>query len=153
MSTTTTRPLPACCTAHDGPHLHGCGWPRTASGRTHAGACILPARVPPGYVNPTRADFDQAIRELLDEANVSQAEASQRSGIPLTTLNRKLNGKGRAFLVCELAALRDVLGVSITDMAFRADQVAAERVRTSAYGTDQRDALTDVLSADAIPTP
>lgn len=141
MPTTTTRPLPACCVAHDGPHLHGCGWPRTASGRTHEGACILPARVPAGHVNPTRADLDQAIRELLHEANVSQAEASRRSGIPLTTLHRKLNGKGRAFLICELAALGDVLGVSITDMAFRADQVAG-----------WRDALTDVPTADALST-
>ena len=37
------RSLPACCAAHDGPHLHRCSRPRTASGRTHAGACVLAA--------------------------------------------------------------------------------------------------------------
>lgn len=38
------RSLPACCAAHDGPHLHRCSRPRTASGRTHGGACVLPAQ-------------------------------------------------------------------------------------------------------------
>ena len=38
---TTSRPLPACCVEHDGPHLHRCARPRTTSGREHSGACLL----------------------------------------------------------------------------------------------------------------
>lgn len=34
--------MPTCCTAHDGPHVHGCVRPRH-DGATHAGACQLPA--------------------------------------------------------------------------------------------------------------
>lgn len=51
--TTTTRSLPACCGAHDGPHLHACVAPRTPSGSTHPGACILRARLD-GHVNAAR---------------------------------------------------------------------------------------------------
>jgi transcriptional regulator with XRE-family HTH domain len=79
-------------------------------------------------VYPERADLDQAIRELLKSAKVSQAEAARRTGIPLSTLSRRLTGRGRAFLIHELAALRPVLGCSVTDMALHAERLARQRL-------------------------
>lgn len=81
------------------------------------------------YVYPGRDDIAEALRELLREAKVSQAEAARRSGIPLTTLNRRLAGRGRPVLVSEMFALREVLGVSVTEMAARAESIAQCRVQ------------------------
>lgn len=83
--------------------------------------------VPTTYVYPGRDDITAALHELLREAGVSQAEASRRSGIPLTTLNRRLTGRGRPVLVSEMFALREVLGVSVVEIARRSEEIAQSR--------------------------
>lgn len=80
------------------------------------------------YVNPTRADLDQAMRQLLKAARVSQREAAERTGIPLVTLNRRLTGRGRDWLIPEMAALRDVVGATLVEMVQRAEQIARARL-------------------------
>lgn len=77
------------------------------------------------YVSPVQRSISQAIREMLKNAKVSQTEAARRTGIPLTTLNRRLNNHGPAFFYHEMAALREVVGCSPVEMVTRAEQIAA----------------------------
>ncbi len=79
------------------------------------------------HVYPGPDDIVQAIRDLLREAKIGQAEAARRSGIPLVTLNRRLTGRGRPILMSELFRLREVLGVSVAEMAVRAESIAQHR--------------------------
>ena len=76
---------------------------------------------------PTYPSMVQALRDLLREAKMSQAEAARRSGIPLTTLHRRLTGHGGPILLSELFALREALGVTVTEMATRADAITRSR--------------------------
>lgn len=55
-----------------------------------------------------------AVTKALKEAKVSQRAASEMTGIPLTTLVRRLTGRA-PFLITELAALADVCGCTPMD--------------------------------------
>ena len=56
-----------------------------------------------------------AVTKALRDAKVSQRAASEATGIPLTTLVRRLTGRS-PFLITELAALADVCGRDVTDL-------------------------------------
>lgn len=75
----------------------------------------------------TAHDVAQALalvtREAISARGLTQREASEAAGIPLTTLNRKLRGQG-PFDILELARLCDTLDVSLTDLALRAERAA-----------------------------
>jgi len=65
-----------------------------------------------------------AVRQALREAGISQRAASTETGIPLTTLVRRLSGHS-PLNVNELAALASLAGVSVSELAARAERDAA----------------------------
>ena len=62
-----------------------------------------------------------AIREAASNAGVSQRELSARTGIPLVTLNRKLN-HGTSFNAVELGTISEALGTSLVELALKAER-------------------------------
>lgn len=62
------------------------------------------------------------VREVMDTAGISQREMSAATGIPLPTLNRRLAGHQPLNLV-ELDAIARRLGLTVTEIAARADRV------------------------------
>jgi Helix-turn-helix. len=62
-----------------------------------------------------------AIRDAASTAGVSQRELSARTGIPLVTINRKLN-HGTPFNAIELGAISEALGTSLVDLALKAER-------------------------------
>lgn len=53
-----------------------------------------------------------AVSEALTEAGISQRAAADQSGIPLTTLSRRLTGAS-PFLITELAVLAQILNTTV----------------------------------------
>ncbi len=66
------------------------------------------------------------IRQELRDAGISQRRAANLTGIPLTTLSRRLRGDGRPFLVTELVAMAEMLDTPVS--AIFADAEAATLV-------------------------
>lgn len=56
-----------------------------------------------------------AVASAMVAAGTSQREVAGMTGIPLTTLNRRLTGRS-PFLVTELASIASVLGVPVLDI-------------------------------------
>ena len=67
--------------------------------------------------------LSQAIKEAASAASISQRDLADRTGIPLVTLNRKLNHT-TPFNAVELGAISEVLGLSLTELALRAERNA-----------------------------
>jgi predicted transcriptional regulator len=63
------------------------------------------------------------VTRLLAEAGIPQREASARTGIPMTTLYRRLSGNA-AFDVDELARIGRLLDVSVAAIVTHAEAVA-----------------------------
>jgi len=61
------------------------------------------------------------IEEARKGAGMSQRDLSESAGIPLTTLHHKLRGH-RSLNVTELALISDALGLSLTELALRAER-------------------------------
>ena len=68
--------------------------------------------------------MSHVVREALRDAGISQRAASTETGIPLTTLVRRLSGRS-PLLVTELAALASLAGVTVSELTARAEKVAA----------------------------
>lgn len=68
---------------------------------------------------PTPEDVAHALGDALSAAGVTQREASERSGIPLVTLSRRLTAK-TPLNVVELAMLSTIAGVTVTDVVVAA---------------------------------
>lgn len=66
----------------------------------------------------------RAVAEALAAAGISQRAAASSTGIPLTTLSRRLTGHS-PFLVTELAVLASLTGTTVSDLAARAEAMAA----------------------------
>ena len=64
------------------------------------------------------------VNEALAEAGISQREASALTGIPLTTLNRRLNTQS-PFLVTELESIATLLKTAVSTLFERAERVQA----------------------------
>lgn len=62
--------------------------------------------------------------KALTDAGISRREAADRSGIPLTTLMRRLRGHS-PFTYLELVTLADIAGVRVSDIAAAAEQQEA----------------------------
>lgn len=71
----------------------------------------------------TSREISRAVSEALRAAGISQRIAAEQTGIPLTTLSRRLTGAA-PFLVTELAALAMVLGTTVSALTARAEVVA-----------------------------
>jgi hypothetical protein len=73
---------------------------------------------------PSRAALAAAITTALTDAGISRLEASKRTHIPRETFYRKCRA-GSPFDSDELAALADTLGITVSALVARAEQVAA----------------------------
>lgn len=56
-----------------------------------------------------------SVVHLMNEAGESRLSLSTKTGIPRTTLNRRLDGHS-SFTVRELAAIATVLGANVSDL-------------------------------------
>ena len=65
------------------------------------------------------------VRAAMARAGISQRDLADRTGLPLVTLSRRLTGKGKPFDVGELALIADVLGLSLVELAIRAERASA----------------------------
>lgn len=66
------------------------------------------------------------IRAAMADRGLSQAAVSDQTGIPTSTLSRRLSGQGRAFLVTELKALAECLGLEVSELAQRASSMCPD---------------------------
>lgn len=57
-----------------------------------------------------------AVAQAIKDKHLNPHRVSELSGIPRTTLRRKLEGKGKAFDLDELAAIAEALGVSVVEL-------------------------------------
>lgn len=67
----------------------------------------------------TRESMAAAVRGAAQDAGLSGRELARRTGIAPTTLNRRLAGHGRSFLIPELFAISQCVGVGIVELASR----------------------------------
>ena len=65
--------------------------------------------------------LSQAIKEAASDAGISQRDLADRAGIPLVTISRKLNHQ-HPFNAVELGAISEVLGISLVELALRAER-------------------------------
>lgn len=78
------------------------------------------------HINPTSAEVAETIKEAMRAARVSQRDMADRTGIPLSTLNRHLNNSGIEW--DEIRAIASVLGTSASSLITEASfKVAARR--------------------------
>lgn len=82
------------------------------------------------------------IRDMMRNARISQSQMAEATGIPLATLSRRLNRRGRTWMVPELAAVAEVLGTTLTGLVAQAEQRSADG---QTQRLDWRQALTEVL--------
>lgn len=66
----------------------------------------------------------RVVSEALREAGVSQREAATQTGIPITTLVRRLTGRS-PLKHDELAALASLAGTTVTSLVTEAERTAA----------------------------
>jgi hypothetical protein len=77
-------------------------------------------------IDPEAVAIGRAVRGAIATAGLSLAEVSERTGITLTTLSRRVNGT-IPFTFPELVCVAKVCGVRASDLA-----IAAERVQSAA---------------------
>ena len=70
----------------------------------------------------TSARLTATVASALRSAGLSQRAVSEQAGIPLVTLNRRLTGRS-AFTVLELAAIAQILDLSLVELAVRAERL------------------------------
>lgn len=69
----------------------------------------------------TQADrLTGTIREALARSGVSRRELSARTGIPLTTLQRRLVSPGTGLQLTEATAIASAIGTSLSELAAEA---------------------------------
>ena len=66
-----------------------------------------------------------AVRAALDKAGLSVNRTAALSGIPQSTLDRRLLGNPPGFSIAELASLASLLGMDVSDL-LRQSETAAE---------------------------
>lgn len=70
------------------------------------------------------------VNDELDRENIAVANAAQKSGIPRTTLMRRLEHPDLyPFTIAELAQISDVLAVNLSTIIQRAEAIADKEVR------------------------
>ena len=89
-----------------------------------------------------------AIREKIAAHGLSTAVVAKRLGIGRQTFSRKLNGHVD-FSLSELTRLAEILGTTVADLMFRADQIANAGVAPSDGGYTIKDARDDVVILQA----
>lgn len=76
------------------------------------------------HMTGTSQGVAEVIRSRLAAANISHREAATRTGIPLTTLTRRLNGTS-PFSVVELASFAKVFQTTVSRLALEAEEAAS----------------------------
>lgn len=71
------------------------------------------------------AAVSDAAASAIRKRGLTQREVANASGIPLTTLHRKLSGKS-PLTVIDLALICEVAGVSVLDVVLEAERNAAQ---------------------------
>lgn len=72
----------------------------------------------------TARGIARAVTDALQGAGISQRTASVETGIPLTTLTRRLTGKS-PFLITELAALASLADTTVSALIAAGEKDAA----------------------------
>lgn len=62
------------------------------------------------------------VREAMKAAGMSHRDMSEITGIPLVTLSRRLSAQGKGFTVAEVLTIADALGLSLVELAIRAER-------------------------------
>lgn len=75
------------------------------------------------HTTPTPQGLAQVIVSALEDAGISQRQAAESTTIARTTLTRNL--RTGEFTVGQLAALSDLLQISVAELFARAEDVAA----------------------------
>lgn len=73
-----------------------------------------------------------AIREQITAHGLSTTIVAKRLGIGRQTFSRKLNGHVE-FSLSELTRLAEILGTTVADLMYRADQIVNEAVSLDGY--------------------
>lgn len=68
------------------------------------------------------ARLTATVAAAIRTAGLTQRAVSERTGIPLVTLSRRLTGR-TAFNMVELAAIAEVLDLSVVELAVRAERL------------------------------
>ena len=71
------------------------------------------------------AGIRHEIRQELRDAGITQRRAANLTGIPLSTLQRRLRGDGRSFLVTELFTMADLLDTKVSTIMQTAEAATA----------------------------
>lgn len=77
-------------------------------------------------VYPTNDDLCQVLKGLTRARKVSQRRLSELAGIPLSTLQRKLNGGSRIF-VHDIIAIAGALEADFPGIIVEAEELAGSR--------------------------
>lgn len=84
------------------------------------GTSVLRMETPDQY----SARLAEVVAQSIRAAGLSQRDIAARAGVPLVTLSRRLTGRS-PFTVVEVAAIASVLGVSVVELALRAERTTA----------------------------
>jgi transcriptional regulator with XRE-family HTH domain len=71
----------------------------------------------------TSRSIARAVSTALSAAGIAQRDAAERTGIPISTLSRRLTGNS-PFTVTELDLLANVLGCTVTELVAAAQDAA-----------------------------
>lgn len=74
-------------------------------------------------LTPSNQQVAQVVKDAIVAANTSQRALAEKSGIPLTTLSRRLTGTS-AFVMTELNAIAVALGLRPSELMQRAELLA-----------------------------
>ena len=85
----------------------------------HLGTTVVHMDTP----EQTSREISRTVSEALRAAGISQRTAADQTGIPLTTLSRRLTGAA-PFLVTELAVLAEMLGTTVSALTASAGRAA-----------------------------
>ena len=70
--------------------------------------------------NATSQSIAEVVTAALSEARIAQRDAAARTGIPFTTLRRRLTGYS-PFNMAELILIADLLGKPLSDLILMAE--------------------------------
>jgi|GEM_PF-4682527 hypothetical protein len=70
----------------------------------------------------TEQSVAEVVRDAMKDAKINQRQLANQTGIPLVTLARRLSGGSQTFNVPELAAIGQVVGLSVVELAVRIER-------------------------------
>jgi len=96
--------------------------------RSTAGTAPITGTTVREWAHAVTKRLAEVVSAAIKTAGLSQREVASRTGIPMSTLSRRLTGRGRPFFVGELFDIGDVIGVSASEpLAAAEDQIESAR--------------------------